>query len=161
MAEDISEAEDTLIYGLTGLNTMGRILLENGKQEAAGSIEDFVPNKITTLFGLMTCAANFYNSIGVKKRIDAEDLWKKSYHHAKVQEQVEELLQLEEEWDAFLDRIDTELKTSDKRLTGGPTSQNLSADTPLTDARSGENVTLGLYFGKGENLLLVLIRHFG
>ncbi|CAB1342921.1 unnamed protein product [Coregonus sp. 'balchen'] len=77
MAEDISEAEDTLIYCLTGLNTMGRILLENGKKEAAGSIEDFVPNKITTLFGLMTCGANFYNS------------------HAKVQEQVEELLQLE------------------------------------------------------------------
>lgn len=38
MAEDISEAEDTLIYGLTGLNTMGRILLENGKQEAAGTV---------------------------------------------------------------------------------------------------------------------------
>lgn len=48
------------------------------------------------------------------------------------------LLLLKEEWDAFLDRIDTELKTSDKRLTGGPTSQNLSADIPLTDARSGE-----------------------
>ncbi|KAK6295198.1 hypothetical protein J4Q44_G00344240 [Coregonus suidteri] len=161
MAEDISEAEDTLIYCLTGLNTMGRILLENGKKEAAGSIEDFVPNKITTLFGLMTCGANFYNSIGVKKRSEAEDLWKKSFHHAKVQEQVEELLQLEEEWDAFLDCIDTELKTTDKQLTGGPTSQNLSADMPLTDARSGENVTLGQYFGKGENLLLVLIRHFG
>lgn len=40
MAEDISEAEDTLIYGLTGLNTMGRILLENGKQEAAGTVYD-------------------------------------------------------------------------------------------------------------------------
>uniref|UniRef100_A0AAY5KJQ5 Uncharacterized protein n=3 Tax=Esox lucius TaxID=8010 RepID=A0AAY5KJQ5_ESOLU len=161
MTELISEAEDALILGLADLNTMGRILLENGKQEAAGSIKDFVPNKITTLFGLMTCGANFYKSISVTKHSEAEDLWKKSYHHAMVREQVDELLQLEEEWDAFLDSIDTELKTTDKQLTGRPTSQNLSADTFLTDARSGENVALGKYFGKGENLLLVLIRHFG
>ncbi|KAJ8009060.1 hypothetical protein DPEC_G00084920 [Dallia pectoralis] len=161
MTEHISEPEDDLICGLAGLNTMGRILLENAKQEAAGSIKDFVPNKITTLFGLMTCGANFYKSISVKTQKEAEDLWKKSYHHAKVRDQVDELLQLEKEWDAFLDSIDTELKNTDKQLMGHASLKNLGADTLLTDARSGENVALGKYFGKGESLLLVLIRHFG
>lgn len=37
---------------------------------SAGSIEDFVLNKITILFGLMACGANFY-----KRWVCVKDFW--------------------------------------------------------------------------------------
>lgn len=152
---------DDLTCSLSLLIKLGKVLLENGKQEAEASLQDYVPNKITTLFGLITAGADLYNSLGVTKKSEAEAFWQKFFHHESVREQVEELLQLETEWDEFLERLDVDLQTTDRQLRDGPAVASLSADTPLTDARTGENVTLGRYFGKGENLLLVLIRHFG
>eukprot|EP00064_Thunnus_orientalis_P019427 superscaffoldBa00004860_g19545 len=75
MAEDVSE--ETLTGGLSLLVNLSRALLQKAQQDAEASLENFVPYKITTLFGLITAGANFYKSV------------------AAVREQVEELLQLE------------------------------------------------------------------
>ncbi|CAK6983799.1 selenoprotein L [Scomber scombrus] len=93
MAEDVSV--ETLTDGLTLLVNLGKVLLQKAHEDAAGSLEDFVPYKITTLFGLITAGSNFYKSIGVKKKSEAEAVWQKSFHDAAVREQVDELLQLE------------------------------------------------------------------
>lgn len=120
---------------------------------------DFVPHKISTLFGLIKAGADFYKSLGVKKWSEAEAIWQKSYNHEAVREQVEELLQLETEWDSFLEGVDRGLQTTDAQLS--QTADRLSPDTELIDARSAKSVTLGQYLGQGQKLLLVLIRHFG
>ncbi|KAF1376886.1 hypothetical protein PFLUV_G00216130 [Perca fluviatilis] len=124
------------------------------------SLEMFVPDKITILLGLMAAGTDFYKSLGVKKKSEAEDLWQKSYHHVAVREQVEELLQLESEWDSFLESVDRGLRTTDGQLAGGQIADSLSPDTAFTDGRSAKSVTLGQFLGQGQKLLLVLIRHF-
>ncbi|CAJ1077988.1 selenoprotein L [Xyrichtys novacula] len=145
MAEDVAVSEDTLIHSLTLLVNWSKVLLKEAKKDAEGSLEDFVPHKISTLFGLITAGADFYKSLGVKKLSEAEALWQKSYQHAGVREQVEELLQLETEWDSFLEDVDRGLQTTDRQLSGKQTVDRLSPDTELTDARSGKSVTLGQY----------------
>lgn len=159
MAEDVSE--ETLTGGLSLLVNLSRALLQKAQQDAEASLENFVPYKITTLFGLITAGANFYKSLGVKKKSEAEAIWQKSYHVAAVREQVEELLQLESEWDSFLESVDRGLQTTDGQLSGVKTADSLSPDTQLTDGRSGESVSLGRYLDQRQKLLLVLIRHFG
>lgn len=161
MAADVSVSVETLTGGLTLLVHLSRGLLQKAQQEAAESLENFVPYKITTLFGLIAAGADFYKSIGVKKKRDAEATWQKFYHHAAVREQADELLQLESEWDSFLESVDRGLQTSDGQLSGRQTADSLSPDTPLTDARTEKSVTLGQYLVQGQKLLLVLIRHYG
>lgn len=161
MAEDVTVPAETLTKSLTLLVNLGKILLQNAKQEAAASLETFVPYKITTLFGLITAGADLYRSLGVKRKCDAEAIWQKSYHHEAVREQVEELLQLESEWDSFLQSVDKRLQMTDEQLSGQKTADSLSADSVFTDTRSEQSVTLGQFLGQGQKLLLVLIRHVG
>lgn len=156
MAEELTEAEDTLVRGLTMLVSLGRVLLHKAKDEAAE--EGFLPYKITTMFGLITAGTTFFRSLGVTKKSEAEEIWKKSYHIKAVKEQVDALLQLETEWDSFLESVDSGLQTSNVPLS--PT-RNLSPDIALLDARTSKNVTLGEYLNPGQKQLLVLIRHVG
>ncbi|TKS76180.1 hypothetical protein D9C73_009658 [Collichthys lucidus] len=158
MAEDESVCEETLTDSLSLLVNLSKVLLQNAKQEAQESLESFVPHKITTLFGLITAGAQFYKRLGVKKRREAEAVWQKSYHLAAVREQVEELLQVEDEWDFFLDGVDKGLQTTDRQLAGAGAADSLSPETPLTDGRSGKSVTLGQYLDQGQKLLLALLK---
>ncbi|MED6294476.1 hypothetical protein CHARACLAT_021413 [Characodon lateralis] len=154
MAEDAAISEETLTSGLSLLVSLGKILLQNAEQEAAASLESFVPHKITTLFGLITAGEDFYRSIGVKTKGEAEAVWQKSHHQPAVREQVEELLKLEKEWDSFLLSLDKGLQMTDEELSGAKTVDSLSPDSLFTDARSGESVTLGQFLGQGQKLLL-------
>ncbi|KAM4528792.1 selenoprotein L [Fundulus diaphanus] len=161
MAEDVGFPEETLTRSLRLLVSLGQILLQNAQQEAAASLETFLPHKITTLFGLITAGGNFYRSIGVKTKGEAEAIWQKLYHRPAVREQVEELLKLENEWDSFLQSVDKGLQLTDEQLPGAKTADSLSPDSLFTGARSGQSVTLGQFLGQGQKLLLVLLGHFG
>lgn len=156
MAEDLTEAEDTLVRGLTMLVSLGRVLLHKAKDEATE--KGFLPHKITTMLGLITGGATLFKNLGVTKKSEAVEIWEKSYHREAVREQVDALLQLETEWDSFLESVDSGLQTS-----GGPVShtRSLSPDIALLDARTAKNVTLGEYLSPGQKQLLVLIRHVG
>lgn len=160
MAEDVTVTHETVASSLTQLVDLGRVLLENAKKEAAVSLERFVPHKITTLFGLISPGAQLYKSIGVKDRSEAEAVCQKFYHHAEVREKLEELLELENEWNSFLDEVDKGLQTTDW-LSGGKMADSLSPDVAFTDGRSEKSVTLGQFLEQGQKLLLVLIRHYG
>ncbi|KAM4713307.1 uncharacterized protein FYW61_020367 [Anableps anableps] len=161
MAEDVAVSEETLTGALSLLVSLGKILLQNAQQEAAASLETFVPHKITTLFGLITAGENFYRGIGVKTKGEAEAVWQKLYHHPAIREHVEVLLKLENEWDSFLQSVDKGLQTTDEQLSGVKTVDSLSPNSLFTDARSGKSVTLGQFLGQAQKLLLVLIGHFG
>uniref|UniRef100_A0A8C6URE1 Uncharacterized protein n=1 Tax=Neogobius melanostomus TaxID=47308 RepID=A0A8C6URE1_9GOBI len=108
------------------------------------------------MFGLITGGATLFKNLGVTKKSEAEEIWKKSYHREAVREQVDALLQLETEWDSFLESVDGGLQTADIPLS--PT-ESLSPDMALLDARTAKNVTLGEYLSPGLKQLLVLIRH--
>lgn len=153
---ELTEAEDTLVQGLTMLVSLGRVLLHKAKDEAAE--EGFLPYKITTMFGLITGGATLFKNLGVTKKSEAEEIWKKLYHREAVREQVDALLQLETEWDSFLESVDSGLQTSDVPLS---VMSSLNPDMALLDARTAKNVTLGEYLTPGQKQLLVLIRHVG
>lgn len=156
MAEELTEAEDTLVRGLSMLVSLGNVLLNKAREESAE--EGFLPYKITTMFGLITGGATLYKNLGVTKKSEAEEIWKKSYHREAVREQVDALLQLETEWDSFVQTVDSELQASKVPVS---IMKSLSPDIPLLDARTEKNVTLGEYLNPGQKQLLVLIRHAG
>ncbi|XP_063040283.1 uncharacterized protein LOC134435322 [Engraulis encrasicolus] len=167
MAEKTNEPHVSLINSLTKFVLTGRSLLEIAQGEVeSGALQDFIRNKISierpkSLLGLIEAGAELYRSLCVKKRKEAEALWSSKFRHAEVQEAVDSLLQLGTEWDAFLERLDLRLQLKDD--TGGQTiniNGSLPADTAFTDARTGEAVSLGKYFGRGTKTLLVVIRQF-
>ncbi|XP_070776856.1 prostamide/prostaglandin F synthase-like [Enoplosus armatus] len=79
---------------------------------------------------------------------------------AALRDAVQDFLELEVQWDAFLQRLDDELQLSAEILDGDHQSKCISPDTFLIDARTEETVTLEKYLGKGKKTLLVLIRQF-
>ncbi|KAM9703211.1 selenoprotein L isoform 1-T3 [Menidia menidia] len=157
MAEDA----EALSGSLALFSDLTRVLLQDVRREAAASLEALVPHKITTLFGLITAGADLYRSLGVKTKSEAEAVWQKSDHHAAVRQQLDELLQLEGEWDSFLKQVDDGLQASDGLLSAGEPLERLNPHSQLCDARSGRSTTLGEFLCPGQKLLLVLIRHFG
>ncbi|KAJ0061201.1 hypothetical protein NL108_013514 [Boleophthalmus pectinirostris] len=160
MAEEMTETEDALVRGLSLLVSLGRVLLQKAKDEAAES-EGFLPYKITTMFGLITGGTTLFKNLGVTKKSEAEELWKKFYHREAVREQVDALLQLETEWDSFLEHVDEGLLSSNRQVLPINTTESLSPDTALIDARTAKNVTLGEFLTPGKKQLLVLTRHVG
>uniref|UniRef100_A0A673JKQ6 Uncharacterized LOC107742218 n=2 Tax=Sinocyclocheilus rhinocerous TaxID=307959 RepID=A0A673JKQ6_9TELE len=157
------EAQNTLIGALKELIGFGRTSLENVEKDIAkgGSLQEIVDKKIRPLFGLMSAGAKFFNSLGVKNQKEAESLWEQFFQNIEVRDNVEGLLQLEVEWDSFLRRLDVQMQMSDTVLSQCPAVQTLRSDTRFIHVQTKENVSLGQYLGKGENLLLVLLRHFG
>ncbi|KAJ8396202.1 hypothetical protein AAFF_G00020690 [Aldrovandia affinis] len=104
--------------------------------------------KIVSLFDLSAAAARFFTSLSVKRRSEAEELWKNAYLCTELGVQVEDFVILEAEWDAFLERLDTELQMSDMLLGQSAQAGSLSGEMALTDARSGESLNLAQYMGK-------------
>ncbi|KAG7509425.1 hypothetical protein JOB18_043614 [Solea senegalensis] len=148
MAADVTVSRETLTGALTRLVNQSKALLQKAKQDAEVSLEKLVPYEITALFGLMAAGTDFYDSLGVKKKSDAEAVWRKFYNHAAVRELVDEFLELESEWDAFLENVDKGLQVTDRKLAGAKMADGVSPDTAFTDARSGKNVTLAEYLGR-------------
>ncbi|KAI1895704.1 hypothetical protein AGOR_G00108980 [Albula goreensis] len=166
MAESAMLQTDRISKALETFVKTGQGLLQNAKRESKeGSTHDFVTKKIRierrdSLLGLIAAGAELYKSLSVKKKSEAEKVWKNAYHCAQVRDAVEAFLQLETDWDTFLEHLDAELRMTDLTLHRGTPMGQLSAETPLIDARTGEAVTLGNYLRKGERILLVLIRQF-
>ncbi|KAM8846595.1 selenoprotein L isoform 1-T1 [Synchiropus picturatus] len=131
----------------------------SGERLHATSLETFVAQKISALLGLIAAGADFYRSVGVTRKSEAEGVWQRFYGRDAVAEQVEALLQLERDWDGFLDWVDKSLQTG--RSTEGVPAARVGPELVLTDGRSGGSVTLAQHLQAGHKLLLVLIRHYG
>ncbi|KAG7460968.1 hypothetical protein MATL_G00204600 [Megalops atlanticus] len=150
------QEDDILINALKDLVHVVQGLLENAEKESSkGSLEEFVSTKLGSLFGLIPAGAKFLNSLSVKRRSEAEDVWKNAYHRAEVRDLVEDLMQLGEKWDAFLERLDEELQMSDRLLANSPQAVCLSGEMVLTDARSGEIANQGLLDAQSLRVLVV------
>uniref|UniRef100_A0A8C4RIA5 Uncharacterized protein n=1 Tax=Erpetoichthys calabaricus TaxID=27687 RepID=A0A8C4RIA5_ERPCA len=151
-----------LLQALTHLVSRGRELLQSVNEESRrGLLKDFALNNLNILFGFTDAGANFLTSLSVKKRSDAEKLWEHFFQDEDVRDHVEELLQLEVDWDEFLQHLDSSLNLCDTpsvpmvRLGG-----YVPGDLQLKDARTNEHLKLSSYFRRGTKTLLVLLRHF-
>ncbi|KAI1897512.1 hypothetical protein AGOR_G00084040 [Albula goreensis] len=139
MAAGSEQRLNDLTNALKDFVIAGRGLLQNVKNGCIeGCPQETGAKAIGSLFGLSAAAASFFTSLSVKKRSEAEQLWKNAYHHSEVRDQVEDLLQLEAKWDAFLEHLDIHLQTSDVLLSRSPQARSLAGEMALTDARSGE-----------------------
>ncbi|XP_037602465.1 uncharacterized protein LOC119474503 isoform X1 [Sebastes umbrosus] len=159
-------ADATAVKALTAFVEEGKALLDLAEKESReGSLQEFIRQKIRieqtqSLLGLIEAAAALYRSLSVKRKNDAEDLWRKNTHCAALRDAVQDFQQLEVQWDAFLQRLDDELQLSAEILDKDYQSKCISPDTSLIDARTGETLILEKYLGKGKKILLVLIRQF-
>ncbi|KAK5858009.1 hypothetical protein PBY51_011210 [Eleginops maclovinus] len=144
----------------------GKVLLELAEQESReGAVQDFIRQKISierreSLLGLIEAAARLYRSLSVKRIQDAEDFWRRNTHCAALQDALQDLQQLQVQWDAFLQRLDAEAKLGTEALHRDQQLKHVPAETRLRDARTGRAVTLQQYLGGGKKILLVLIRQF-
>ncbi|XP_063355847.1 prostamide/prostaglandin F synthase-like isoform X2 [Pelmatolapia mariae] len=157
MAEQPDSNAISCAKALSSFVEKGKALLDLAEKESReGLCQEFVRQKIRierkqSLLGLIEAGATLYNSLSVKRKKDAEDLWSKNTNAANVPQV---------QWDAFLQRLDDELQLSPKIHNVDHQSKRISPDTPLIDARTGETVTLQRYLGRGKKILLVLIRQF-
>ncbi|KAJ8355874.1 hypothetical protein SKAU_G00186680 [Synaphobranchus kaupii] len=150
MADEVKPKKDILINALSDFVSVGRSILKKADNECSKGH----PQEIASVFGLAAAAASFFTSLSVKKRSEAEELWKTAYHHAEVRDCVEDLLQLEVDWDTFLQRQDVEQQMSDRLMGQRPKAESLTGEMVLTNARTRGVVNLSQYLGKGESLLL-------
>ncbi|KAL3968576.1 C-type lectin domain family 4 member E [Sarotherodon galilaeus] len=166
MAEQPDSTAISCAKALSSFVEKGKALLDLAEKESReGSCQEFVRQKIRierkqSLLGLIEAGATLYNSLSVKRKKDAEDLWSKNTNCAALREALQDFKELEVQWDAFLQRLDDELQLSPKIHNVDHQSKCISPDTPLIDARTGETVTLQKYLGRGKKILLVLIRQF-
>ncbi|XP_006798722.1 uncharacterized protein LOC102777867 [Neolamprologus brichardi] len=166
MAEQPDSTAISFAKALSFFVEKGKALLDLAEKESReGSCQEFVRQKIRierkqSLLGLIEAGATLYNSLSVKRKKDAEDLWSKNTNCAALREALQDFKELEVQWDAFLQRLDDELQLSPKIHNVDHQSKCISPDTPLIDARTGETVTLQKYLGRGKKILLVLIRQF-
>ncbi|KAM9842541.1 peroxiredoxin-like 2C [Aulostomus maculatus] len=168
MAGEAEQADGTAltcVRALRDFTQRGKALLDLAERESRrGSLQEFIRQKIRieqkqSLLGLMDAAAALYRRLSVRRKKELEELL--SAHHQEVlQAAVRDLGQLEVQWDAFLQHLDEELQ-----LSAGIPDEELqpkcvAPDVLLTDARTGDVVTLQKYLGRGKKILLVLIRQF-
>ncbi|XP_041108507.1 selenoprotein L isoform X2 [Polyodon spathula] len=114
MAEERLLQKDGLVKGLEDLVISGRQILENAIVERRnGSLQDFSSKKISLLLGFTDMGAHFLSSLSVKTKTEAEELWKKYFHDVDVRDHVEDLLQLEMDWNEFVEGVDSELNLND------------------------------------------------
>ncbi|KAJ8270705.1 hypothetical protein GJAV_G00118290 [Gymnothorax javanicus] len=149
-------SDDVLVNALSDFLSAARKQLNETKNECSkGHPPEKVSEIICGLFGSVVPAASFFTSLSVKSRVEAEELWKTAYSRAEVRDRVEDFLQLEEDWDAFLQSQDAEQHKSDTLLRQDLKAGSLIGEMALTDARTGKTVNLAQYLGKGERLLLL------
>ncbi|XP_069741181.1 selenoprotein L isoform X1 [Narcine bancroftii] len=160
MEEAVPAAGQELLRALEELSQGGQEILASARAESSGELfKSFISQKIGRLAGLIQLYANFFNNLHLKKRSDAEDLFKKFYHFSSVREQVEDLMEFELEWNNFLGDVDGQMKTSTICA-----ELSLGSQVPgclvFTDVRNGREVQLREFLEGQEKLLLVLLRHF-
>ncbi|XP_036927479.1 uncharacterized protein LOC119004563 [Acanthopagrus latus] len=166
MAAGADPAAASCAKALAAFVERGKALLERAEiQSREGSPQDFIRQKIRieqkqSLLGLIEAAADLYRSLSVNKKADAEHLWRINNHCAALRAVLTDFKQLEVQWDSFLQRLDDELQLSAKTLERDHPSKCVSPDTSLISARTGEEVRLEKYLGRGKKILLVLIRQF-
>lgn len=119
-------------------------------------VSQLMDGRIGRLFELAKCYKSAFDRLKVTSRAEFQEHIKRGYRYAEIRDLDEDIVNLEEEWDGILQRIDQSLKEDDTGVELGDTGP---VNVTLTDARTGQETRLMEYLGH-QSLVLVLLRHF-
>lgn len=144
---------DTVVVLMTAI-------LDQAKENAKGSLGDFVSSKMGSLGAMIGHYCNAFEKLNVKTRKEVEGLVQSCYKDSNVQDSYEELISIENDWQSFLNNLDKEL-TGNQATAALQIGDRGPVDVPLIDVRSKASTSLQQYLSKGaEQLVVVLLRHF-
>lgn len=134
--------------------------------KAASDVYEFMSTKniaagIRKLF-IMPLYIECFSSMGVNTRAELQQLWAKHYNDHEVREVVEELLEHEDSMQEFAVEVDKELRLHEKKSNPpAKVGQVLPKDLTLTDAETGQEMTLETCWKESKFTWFVFLRHFG
>ncbi|KAL5008376.1 hypothetical protein ScPMuIL_013957 [Solemya velum] len=153
----VQETCSLIVEELSRLVEKQQSLLKSAEADVEESLNGFIEDKLTKLWGLVGVYKKCLERFGMKTKSELETFLKKYFRYRDVQEIVTELDDTEKEWDTFLQNIDEIIDDTGEGVVSlgeeGPVNE------PLVDVRSEKNVTLRDYLGS-SNVLLILLRHF-
>lgn len=91
------------------LSALLNSLLEQAKENVKESLENFVGDKVRSLGQAIGGYFDCLNTFNVTKRSELQLMWKTCYQNKDIRESVDNLLEVEEDWDDFLKVVDEKL----------------------------------------------------
>uniref|UniRef100_A0A914BFB4 Uncharacterized protein n=1 Tax=Patiria miniata TaxID=46514 RepID=A0A914BFB4_PATMI len=156
--EDATVDKSLVVNVLHSLTKEVARLLESARKQAKDSLQDFASSNVNALGASIGLYSEAFLRLGVITRKALDEVLGRFYRYQEIQSAVEELDDLESDWNAFL-------KDTESQLSKGEAQSSLSIGSPgpcdieLKDARTGRPSTIGSYLCKG-NVIVVLLRHF-
>ncbi len=102
-------------------------------------------------------------TVGVTTRKDLEGVWSKFYADESVRESVERLLVAEDDWQAFIRSIDTDLQEVEKQLSPSTIStvgSQLPDGLSLVESTSGNGVAVDTLLKQSRYTLFIFRKHY-
>ncbi|XP_014663281.1 PREDICTED: uncharacterized protein LOC106805983 [Priapulus caudatus] len=165
MSSETTDARRHLASVVTATAASMEEILATARLRAAGSVEEFLERD----YGCMGRALGVYRDmlagVGCATRRQAEDAWGRCYANRDVRESVDDLLEVEGAWNAFLHDVDDRARrrSNDGGGDGGGGGVEVGDPAPgdarLRDAGTRAEVALADYLG-GAAVVVVLLRHF-
>lgn len=127
--------KDIYLKEFTNLNERISTLLSSARRDCLNSIEDFVSDKVRKMGSIMTFYHNIFCNLDVQNRKELDNKISQLYGDKEIRESVDELIELESEWDEFLEGVD-------KKLNGDKVKNELAVgdqgpcELMLTDVRT-------------------------
>lgn len=119
---------------------------------------------ILKLLDVMVAYIECMKSVGVKTKVEVEQLWTKHYSEPGVKTAVESLLQAEKHFTELTTEMESKLSPQEvKSVTGDPpkAGETFSIDSTLIAIPSSQQTTLEAYWKEAKYTLFVLLRLFG
>lgn len=162
MSHEEERRKQELSYAneIKALSSLLNSLLEKAKQSVQQSLECFISDEVRQLGAAIGGYFKCMNGFGVKTRAALEAIWSKFYQSQDIRDAVEELIEVEDNWNAFLDNVDCMLSGTvideDVQVSTG---MHAPCDIPLINVTTKSSTSLGDMIGQ-RFLLLVMLRHF-
>eukprot|EP00088_Acartia_fossae_P019320 TRINITY_DN21273_c0_g1_i1.p1 TRINITY_DN21273_c0_g1~~TRINITY_DN21273_c0_g1_i1.p1 ORF type:complete len:157 (+),score=36.71 TRINITY_DN21273_c0_g1_i1:67-537(+) len=132
--------------------------LDKAKTAFKNDPEEWIENGVSKDLGPnIGSYAAFYTSLGVQDQAGLHQLFKKNFKNVEVQERYEELLEVEDDWNSFLDSADTALSAG---LLPPLKEGELITDKIVLNTVGGAEVDLHELSEGATYLHLILLRHF-
>lgn len=125
------------------------------------SVEDFRSNKVGCLGKLIGVYAQKMKSLGISTRAELNEISRKNFSNAVMQECVTDLDQAELEWNEFLADVDKQIQLRVDGVAGNVSGGDMfNLDSPLVDARTDKVVSTQHLRDSQRKVILILLRHF-
>ena len=104
--------QENLSHQLKQLKTVLSRILAEAQKNAEESIEDFVADKVRKMGAVIGHYFNAFQALKVTSRKGLDEAVAKMYHSQEIQDATEELCEVEDEWDSFLEETDAKMNPS-------------------------------------------------